>query len=88
LHSTLTVGDLLATEPFDNHLVNVTLSDDQQHVSLVASLPEPAGPFITAPAPLPAGIRTVLTTDYLPTRTSADSPHTPSSLLARPSSTY
>ncbi|MFZ4264568.1 metallophosphoesterase [Streptomyces arboris] len=65
LHSTLTVGDLLATEPFDNHLVNVTLSDDQQRVSLLASLPDSAGPFITAPAPLPPRIRTVLTTDYL-----------------------
>lgn len=65
LHNTLTVGDLLATEPFDNHLVNVTLTDDQQRVSLLASLPDAAGPFITAPAPLPPRIRTVLTTDYL-----------------------
>ncbi|MFB6716496.1 metallophosphoesterase [Streptomyces sp. NPDC056358] len=66
LHDTLTVGALLATEPFDNQLVHVVLPDDQPLVaSLLGRLYEQVGPLATAPDPLPSGTRSVLTTDYL-----------------------
>ncbi|GGU32287.1 metallophosphoesterase [Streptomyces violascens] len=66
LGDTLTLGDLLATEPFDNQLVHAHLPDDQRDVEgLLARLAEEVGPLVTTPAPLPNGVRTVLTTDYL-----------------------
>ncbi|WP_438290978.1 metallophosphoesterase [Streptomyces sp. HUAS TT7] len=66
LGDTLTLGDLLATEPFGNQLVHAHLPDRQRDVEgLRARLAEQAGPLVTAPAPLPNGAHTVLTTDYL-----------------------
>ncbi|MFG2719706.1 metallophosphoesterase [Streptomyces sp. NPDC048416] len=66
LGDTLTIGDLLATEPFDNQLVHAHLPDDQRDFEgLLARLAEEVGPLVTTPAPLPTGARTVLTTDYL-----------------------
>ncbi|MGW5527957.1 metallophosphoesterase [Streptomyces xanthochromogenes] len=66
LGDTLTLGDLLATEPFANRLVHARLPDNPRDVEdLLARLAEQAGPLITTPDPLPPGVRTVLTTDYL-----------------------
>ncbi|MFE9556378.1 metallophosphoesterase [Streptomyces sp. NPDC006703] len=66
LGGTLTLGDLLATEPFANRLVRAHLPDNPHDVEdLLARLAEQAGPLVTAPDPLPPGVRTVLTTDYL-----------------------
>ncbi|WP_406410446.1 metallophosphoesterase [Streptomyces halstedii] len=66
LGTTLTRGDLLATEPFDNQLVHVTLPDDQHQVdALLERLSAQAGLLATAPAPLPLGTRSLLTTGYL-----------------------
>ncbi|MFE9402350.1 metallophosphoesterase [Streptomyces sp. NPDC006530] len=62
----LTLGDLLATEPFANRLVHAHLPDNPHEVEdLLARLAEQAGPLVTTPDPLPPGVRTVLTTDYL-----------------------
>lgn len=67
LGGVLTRGDLLAIEPFDNQLVHIRLPD--QHLNdidgLITHLAEQVGPLVTSPQPLPQGIRTVLTTDYL-----------------------
>ncbi|MER6717662.1 metallophosphoesterase [Streptomyces halstedii] len=66
LGTTLTRGDLLATEPFDNQLVHVALPDDQHQVdALLERLSAQAGPLATAPASLPPGTRSLLTTGYL-----------------------
>ncbi|MFD7016398.1 metallophosphoesterase [Streptomyces sp. NPDC059928] len=66
LGDTLTLGDLLATEPFANRLVHAHLPDDQHDAAdLLARLAEQVGPLVTAPAPLLPDVRTVLTTDYL-----------------------
>jgi 2',3'-cyclic-nucleotide 2'-phosphodiesterase (5'-nucleotidase family) len=67
LGANLTLGDLLAIEPFDNQLVHAHVPEDfrQELRGLLAHLTEQAGPLVTAPAPLPDGITTVLTTDYL-----------------------
>lgn len=66
LGTTLTRGDLLATEPFDNQLVNVALPDDQHKVdALLERLSAQAGPLATTPVPLPPGIRSLVTTGYL-----------------------
>ncbi|MCF3122719.1 metallophosphoesterase [Streptomyces arenae] len=63
----LTLGDLLAIEPFGNQLVHARIPEHfrQDVHGLLASLTEQAGPLVTSPDPLPDGITTVLTTDYL-----------------------
>ncbi|MEJ8650695.1 bifunctional metallophosphatase/5'-nucleotidase [Streptomyces sp. MS1.AVA.3] len=67
LGDVLTLGDLLAVEPFGNQLVHAFLPD--KHLTdlegLLGHLTERSGPLVTAPHPLPAGIRSVLTTSYL-----------------------
>ncbi|MFE6481775.1 metallophosphoesterase [Streptomyces sp. NPDC057757] len=63
----LTLGDLLAIEPFNNQLIHAHVPEDfrQDLHGLLAYLAEQAGPLATTPDPLPDGITTVLTTDYL-----------------------
>ncbi|MFD4256449.1 metallophosphoesterase [Streptomyces sp. NPDC058534] len=67
LGTTLTLGDLLAIEPFGNQLVHAFVPEPhvQDHDKLLDHLTELVGPLVLAPAPLPPAIRTVLTTDYL-----------------------
>ncbi|MFE0101323.1 bifunctional metallophosphatase/5'-nucleotidase [Streptomyces sp. NPDC059002] len=67
LGATLTLGDLLAIEPFDNQLVHAFLPKDraQDHDKLLDHLTDRVGPLVVAPTPLPPEVRTVLTTDYL-----------------------
>ncbi|MGW1126378.1 metallophosphoesterase [Streptomyces sp. NPDC002526] len=67
LGDVLTLGDLLAIEPFDNQLVHAFLPDRHSPDldGLLAHLTEHVGPLVTTPKPLPQGIRTVLTTSYL-----------------------
>ncbi|MEU0215790.1 hypothetical protein ABZ281_11955 [Streptomyces sp. NPDC006265] len=67
LSDALTLGDLLAIEPFDNQLVHAHVPEDfrQDLHGLLKHLTEQAGPLVTAPDPLPDGITTVLTIDYL-----------------------
>ncbi|MGW5659844.1 metallophosphoesterase [Streptomyces sp. NPDC003758] len=63
----LTLGDLLAIEPFDNQLVHAflpgTYAEDPD--SLLVHLADQVGPLAIAPRPLPKGTRSMLTTDYL-----------------------
>jgi hypothetical protein len=63
----LTLGDLLAIEPFDNQLVHAFLPSPyaEDPDSLLVRLAEQVGPLAIAPRPLPEGTRSVLTTDYL-----------------------
>lgn len=67
LGTTLTLGDLLAIEPFGNQLVHAFLPEPhaQDHGKLLDLLTDRVGPLVVAPAPLPSAVRTVLTTDYL-----------------------
>ncbi|WP_328868701.1 metallophosphoesterase [Streptomyces sp. NBC_00287] len=67
LADALTLGDLLAIEPFGNQLVHAHLPEGfcQDPQSLLKRLAEQAGPLVTAPDPLPDTTTTVLTTDYL-----------------------
>lgn len=67
LSDTLTRGDLLAVEPFDNHLVRATVPEHFQDNpdSLAAHITAYADPIVTAPVPLPQRLRTILTTGYL-----------------------
>ncbi|MFJ2789208.1 bifunctional metallophosphatase/5'-nucleotidase [Streptomyces sp. NPDC087290] len=67
LGDTLTLGDLLAIEPFDNQLVHAFLPDRyvEDPNGLLKHLTEQTGPLAVVPWPLPQGIRSVLTTDYL-----------------------
>lgn len=67
LGDTLTVGDLLAIEPFNNQLVHAHVPEvDRRDVrGLLTHLAAQTGPLVTAPDPLPDAIATVLTTDYL-----------------------
>ncbi|MBD0844403.1 metallophosphoesterase [Streptomyces sp. TRM68416] len=67
LGDTLTLGDLLTIEPFDNQLVHAHVPEDlrQDLRGLLSHLTEQAGPLVAEPDPLPDGITTVLTTDYL-----------------------
>ncbi|MFF6874669.1 metallophosphoesterase [Streptomyces sp. NPDC012474] len=67
LGSTLTRGDLLAIEPFGNQLVHAQIPDRYRNApqDLLAQLVEQTGPLVTMPDPLPDGITTVLTTDYV-----------------------
>lgn len=67
LGETLTLGDLLAIEPFDNQLVYALLPDEhaRDHDRLLSHLTERVGPLIIAPAALPSAMGSVLTTDYL-----------------------
>ncbi|WKK26936.1 bifunctional metallophosphatase/5'-nucleotidase [Streptomyces olivoreticuli] len=65
----LAFGDLLAIEPFANQLVHARVPDAHRcdpH-ALLTHLTERAGPLAIAPDPLPTGVRSVLTTDYLAT---------------------
>ncbi|WP_350326029.1 bifunctional metallophosphatase/5'-nucleotidase [Streptomyces katrae] len=67
LGEVLTTGDLLAIEPFANSLVDACIAPAHRHdaAALLAHLAERVGSLITSPDPLPAGLTTVLTTDYL-----------------------
>lgn len=67
LGDVLTLGDLLVIEPFDNQLVHAFLPDryTKDLDGLLTHLTEYVGPLAFAPRPLPEGIRSVLTTDYL-----------------------
>ncbi|MFG2387744.1 metallophosphoesterase [Streptomyces lavendulae] len=67
LGEVLTTGDLLAIEPFANTLVEARVTPAHRHdpEALVAHLTERVGPLVTSPDPLPAGLTSVLTTDYL-----------------------
>ncbi|WP_275466583.1 metallophosphoesterase [Streptomyces noursei] len=63
----LTLGDLLAIEPFDNQLVHAFLpgAPGADLNGMRGHLTEQVGPLAMAPNPLPPGIRSVLTTNYL-----------------------
>jgi 2',3'-cyclic-nucleotide 2'-phosphodiesterase (5'-nucleotidase family) len=67
LGDVLTTGDLLAIEPFANHLVEARLAPPYSDApeGLLTDLTERVGPLVTSPHPLPAGLTSVLTTDYL-----------------------
>ncbi|ALO12541.1 phosphatase [Streptomyces venezuelae] len=67
LGNVLTLGDLLAIEPFDNQLVHAFLPDryTKDLDGLLTHLTEHVGPLAFTPQPPPRGIRSVLTTDYL-----------------------
>ncbi|MFI5667750.1 metallophosphoesterase [Streptomyces sp. NPDC051704] len=67
LGEVLTTGDLLTIEPFANTLVEARVAPAHRHdpEALVAHLAERVGPLVTSPNPLPAGLTSVLTTDYL-----------------------
>ncbi|MEU8838067.1 metallophosphoesterase [Streptomyces roseus] len=67
LGEVLTTGDLLTIEPFDNRLVEAQVAPAFRNDStaLLAHLAERAGPLLTSPHPLPAGLTSLLTTDYL-----------------------
>ncbi|MFB7786896.1 metallophosphoesterase [Streptomyces vinaceus] len=67
LGEVLTTGDLLAIEPFANSLVEADIAPAHPHdtEALLAHLTERVGPLVTSPNPLPAGLTSVLTTDYL-----------------------
>ncbi|MDX3385392.1 metallophosphoesterase [Streptomyces niveiscabiei] len=63
LGEVLTLGDLLAVEPFGNHLVHAALPDER--AQLFRQLAERVGPLVITPMPLPLVVSSVLTTDYL-----------------------
>ncbi|MFE5488699.1 bifunctional metallophosphatase/5'-nucleotidase [Streptomyces virginiae] len=67
LGEVLTTGDLLAIEPFANSLVEADIAPAHSHdtEALLAHLTERVGPLVTSPDLLPAGLTSVLTTDYL-----------------------
>lgn len=67
LGEALHLADLLAIEPFGNQLVHAPLPEAvaRDLPGLFAHLTERAGPLVVAPDPLPPGVRSVLTTDYL-----------------------
>ncbi|MEU9861453.1 metallophosphoesterase [Streptomyces sp. NPDC047971] len=67
LGEVLTTGDLLTVEPFANSLVEARITPAHRHdtEALLAHLAERVGPLVTSPDPLPAGLTSVLTTDYL-----------------------
>lgn len=78
----LHVGDLLRLEPFGNRLITASLPPRwaADPAALLTGLTRQMGPIITAPDPLPAGLRHVLTTHYLAS-TFLDSTQPPSSML-------
>ncbi|WP_331720593.1 bifunctional metallophosphatase/5'-nucleotidase (plasmid) [Streptomyces sp. NBC_00161] len=67
LGEVLTTGDLLAIEPFANTLVEARVAPAHRldPEALVAHLTKRVGPLVTSPNPLPPGLTSVLTTDYL-----------------------
>ncbi|MBT2451062.1 bifunctional metallophosphatase/5'-nucleotidase [Streptomyces sp. ISL-43] len=67
LGEVLTTGDLLAIEPFDNKLVEAQVAPAFRNdpAALLTHLSERAGPLVTSSDPLPGGMTSVLTTDYL-----------------------
>ncbi|MFE0677002.1 metallophosphoesterase [Streptomyces sp. NPDC058867] len=81
----LTLGDLLAIEPFGNQLVHARIPEHfrQDVHGLLTSLTEQAGPLVTSPDPLPDGITTVLTTDYLADNYLAGRSHAAGLLLSQ-----
>ncbi|MEU0444359.1 bifunctional metallophosphatase/5'-nucleotidase [Streptomyces tendae] len=85
LGDTLTLGDLLTIEPFDNQLVYAHVPEDlgQDLRGLVSHLTDHAGPLVAAPDPLPDGVTTVLTTDYLADTYLAGSTHSAGLLLGQ-----
>ncbi|WP_427919040.1 bifunctional metallophosphatase/5'-nucleotidase [Streptomyces sp. cg40] len=85
LGGTLTLGDLLAIEPFDNQLVHANIPEDfrKNLDGLLAHLTEQAGPLVTAPDPLPDGITSVLTTDYIASTCLAGRTHAAGLLLSQ-----
>ncbi|WP_018545367.1 metallophosphoesterase [Streptomyces sp. LaPpAH-108] len=62
---TLTTADLLALEPFANHLVIADAPDDWTAWLRHHTAAHLAGPIATWPEPLPASARRVLTSDYI-----------------------
>lgn len=85
LGNTLTLGTLLTIEPFDNQLVHAHVPEDFRHAlhGLTAYLTEQCGPLVTAPDPLPDGITTVLTSDYLANTYLAGRTHAAGLLLSQ-----
>lgn len=81
----LTLGDLLAIEPFDNQLVHARVPEDfwQDLPGLLAFLTGQAGPLVVLPDPLPDGVTTVLTTDYLADNYLAGRSHAAGLLLSQ-----
>lgn len=66
LRDRLTLADLMAIEPFGNQLVHATVPQQFTGLAgLLEDLTRREGPMVTAPAQLPPGTHTVLTTDYL-----------------------
>ena len=65
LGEVLRLADLMTIEPFGNRLVRAPVPDAADLLGLLTCLADRAGPLVVAPGPLPAGIRSVLTTDYL-----------------------
>jgi 2',3'-cyclic-nucleotide 2'-phosphodiesterase (5'-nucleotidase family) len=67
LKDVLTLGGLLAIEPFGNQLVHAFLPEGRAADidSVLTHLAEQVGPLVIAPRPLPEATRSVLTTDYL-----------------------
>jgi 2',3'-cyclic-nucleotide 2'-phosphodiesterase (5'-nucleotidase family) len=63
LGEVLRLGDLLAIEPFANHLVHAQVPEDLP--SLLPLIAEQTGPLVSSPDPLPPVTRSVLTTEYL-----------------------
>ncbi|MCX4856121.1 bifunctional metallophosphatase/5'-nucleotidase [Streptomyces canus] len=85
LDDTLTLGDLLTVDPFDNQLIHAHVPEDFRHDlhGLTAYLTKQCGPLVTAPDPLSDGITTVLTTDYLADTYLADRTHAAGLLLSQ-----
>jgi 5'-nucleotidase / UDP-sugar diphosphatase len=81
----LTLGDLLAIEPFDNQLVHARIPEHfrQDVHGPLTSLMEQAGPLVSSPDPLPDSITTVLTTDYLADNYLAGRSHAAGLLLSQ-----
>ncbi|MFF0484849.1 metallophosphoesterase [Streptomyces sp. NPDC004435] len=67
LSDVLTLGNLLAIEPFGNQLVHTVLADRHTRTpaGLLSHLTKQTGPLAISPWPLPPDIRSVLTTGYL-----------------------
>jgi hypothetical protein len=63
LGEVLHLGDLLTIEPFANRLVHARVPEDLP--GLLPLIAEQTGPLVSSPDPLPPGIHSVLTTDYL-----------------------
>jgi 2',3'-cyclic-nucleotide 2'-phosphodiesterase (5'-nucleotidase family) len=78
-------GDLLAVEPFGNHLVHAHVPETYRGAptALLDHLASAAGPIVSAPDPLPPRVHCVLTTEYLAENYLADSVPYPDLSLAQ-----